>query len=248
MGVIKPPWISKRWFDQCPFNYCDHFGDEEFLASVCKICRDTRSEKVSEKEKGDNLTLHTRPRDFRLTEGVLPENESDVPEDDDPFTSAVSRLLRLLRRYGNTVQKILNVFWYLPDSEKTELIKKSQDVLSHSRHYTYVKMRRAYSSFLEEQLSEISNELKDSKTSALFAYVAIERNSRAFLALSREGVISPLNETYLDLADVSLELMELIKAIFFPGEKLIYVDVGCEEYDVIFSGNSTTKRRRISRH
>lgn len=40
MGVVKPPWVSKDWFAQCPFNYCDHFGEKEILATVCKICKD----------------------------------------------------------------------------------------------------------------------------------------------------------------------------------------------------------------
>lgn len=42
MGVIKPPWISKDWFKQTPFNYCDHFGDRDALATVCKICKEER--------------------------------------------------------------------------------------------------------------------------------------------------------------------------------------------------------------
>ena len=40
MGVIKPPWVSKKWFNKTPFNYCDHFGDEEKLTTVCKICKE----------------------------------------------------------------------------------------------------------------------------------------------------------------------------------------------------------------
>ncbi|MBI2442661.1 MAG: hypothetical protein HYV40_01990 [Candidatus Levybacteria bacterium] len=246
MGLIKPPWISKEWFDKCPFNYCDHFGDEDFLASVCKICRDTRREKFSEEtsEEVRSIDLKKQAFKFQLDKGLLPENGSDTLEGDDSFTVAVNKLLHLLTRYGNSIQKILNVFWYLPDSEKTELIRRAQEVLSHSRHYAHVKIRRAYSSSLEEQVSEISDELKDSKTSALFAYVAIERDSRAFLALAREGVISPLNETFLDLADISLELMELINRIFFPRDRPRYADLGCEEYDMCFAG----RKQKASRH
>src|SRR3990167_1008574 len=40
MGVIKPPWVDRYWFARCPFNYCDHFGDKEVLATMCKICKD----------------------------------------------------------------------------------------------------------------------------------------------------------------------------------------------------------------
>lgn len=39
MGVVIPPWISENWFQQCPFNYCDHFGDYEELMKVCRLCR-----------------------------------------------------------------------------------------------------------------------------------------------------------------------------------------------------------------
>lgn len=53
MGVIRPPWVSKKWFDMTPFNYCDHSGDKDKLAAVCKICREEieRIERYRKKDK-----------------------------------------------------------------------------------------------------------------------------------------------------------------------------------------------------
>lgn len=248
MGVIKPPWIDKDWFDTCPYNYCDHFGDADFLMRVCIICRDTKRETVDEVLLEKSTSLQDRRTDFRLEEGVLPEDKIYILDGNDSFTNAVNTLLYQLQKYGNAVQKIINVFWYLPESQKTELIKKAQAVLSHSRHYAYIKIRRAYSSYLEEQVEKEGDGLKDSKTSALFAYVALERNSRAFFALAREEVISPLNETHLEMAEISLEQMELIKRIFFPTTKLTYTDVGCEHYDACFGGKIKEKRIKNAKH
>lgn len=52
MGVIKPPWISQEWFRQCPFNYCDHFGDKKRLAEVCKICQEELEYQAKCKKEG----------------------------------------------------------------------------------------------------------------------------------------------------------------------------------------------------
>jgi hypothetical protein len=71
MGIVQPPWISKKWFMECPFNYCDHFGDQEELALMCKVCKEEieRVEKCRKegvdpyswestfKEVGENLAL-----------------------------------------------------------------------------------------------------------------------------------------------------------------------------------------------
>lgn len=244
MGVVRPPWIDKEWFDKCPYNYCDHFGDEEFLATICKICRDTRNEKMPEIDNNWEPQQTEQSR-FRLEKGTVSEH-IDVLEGDDDFTAAVNKLLSFLARYSNNTQKIINVLWCIPDSQKTELIKKALDVLSHSRHYASVKIRRGYASFLEEQESSISEEISDSKTSAFFAYIAVERNSRVFLALAREGVISPLEDNYFDLADISLNLMDFIQKVFFPREKIKYNDVGCEEYDQCFAGKQRKLENRRS--
>jgi hypothetical protein len=40
MGIVQPPWVSKKWFEDATFNYCDHFGDKKELALMCKVCKD----------------------------------------------------------------------------------------------------------------------------------------------------------------------------------------------------------------
>lgn len=80
-------------------------------------------------------------------------------------------------------------------------------------------------------------ELADSKTSALFTYMAIERNSRALAALAKHKLLHHLKEKHLKLAAISLELIEIVREEFFPEEKLESKEFGCEEYDERFEFN-----------
>jgi len=57
MGIIRPPWISREWFAQGPFNYCDHFGNKLLLATVCKICDDELKRDMLYKKAGKILTI-----------------------------------------------------------------------------------------------------------------------------------------------------------------------------------------------
>ena len=252
MGLIKPPWISKEWFHDCPFNYCDHFGDKEYLAAVCIICRDEvnhkgmfEGEQIPEKrqpfvtKESDDISF-----DLRLTEESESEDEffefmEDVQEELMP--PEIERFLRVLRRYGDQVEKVLIV---LDQYESSELVIKARDVLFHSRHYVYVKVNRAWSSYIREIALDMREELSDSKTSALFAYVALDRNSRALLALSKSYPYDAWQETFVEILDISLDIMETIKKIFFPEDKLKYVDVGCEDYYVCFAG----KRKKAKKY
>ena len=243
MGVIRPPWIDKKWFAQCPYNYCDHFGNKEQLATVCKICRDevdriTECNKNGEdpyawdnvfKEIGDNLAKAMVMLRKQAEEmGIDLEN---IPDEDYPEVDRDNNLTyKVAQQYGDGVGKILKKLELVPSDADTELIIKAVDILAHSRSFVGAKIYRALSSKLSEEREPI-DDLHDSKTSALFAYVAIERNSRALLALAKHKPLQLNKRKFLSLAKLSVNVCEMIKAEFFPEEKLVYQEFGCDEYN-----------------
>lgn len=87
----------------------------------------------------------------------------------------------------------------------------------------------------------IMEELADSKTSALFAYTTIERNSRALLALAKHKPLINLKVKHLRFAAVSLEVAQMIQDTFLPEDTLAYEEIGCEEYDVCFGAKIKKK-------
>jgi len=246
MGVIKPPWVSQKWFRQCPFNYCDHFGNKQRLATICKICQEeldylARCKKEGKdpydmknvfKEFGDNLAktmILIREEAQRM--GIDLNNLDDDYEK--PPSAKKYPIYKLVTKYADHVEKTMNNISEVPIDADMELLKNAMDVFSHSRHYIIAKIARALSSrWYEEQDSE--GDTEDYKTSALFAYMAIERNSRAALALSRHKPLSDLKQKYLRFAKLSIELTEIIKREFFPKYKQSYREFGTEEYDQIF--------------
>lgn len=260
MGVFRPPWVSKEWFAKCPFNYCDHFGDQEVAATICKICRDDVQRKKLYKKAGkdpydlkyvfqdlaDNLVkVHKMIEKDAKRLGIdlnnIPDEEDTTPE---PETYPI---FRLIKNYGDHVEKIINNLSAIPIDANTELVTKAVDVLAHSRSYIIAKTARALNSKYEEQNDPLMEELADSKTSALFAYIAIERNSRALFALAKHKLLSNLKARHLKFAAVSLEVAQMIQDTFFPDDTLAYEEFGCEEYDVCF-GEKIKKRAISSPH
>lgn len=245
MGVIRPPWVSKSWFDRCPFNYCDHFGNQELLTTVCKICKEELKRKDFHKKAGkdpydwqyvfkdlgdDLAKVHKMLEKEANRLGIDLNNLDDVEEAPKPETYPI---FNLMRRYGDRVEKIIKSLQAVPIDTDLELTIKAVDVLSHSRHYVIAKTGRALSSRWEEE-KDPQDDLYDSKTSALFAYVAVERNSRALLALSKHKSLRTLREKLIKFAAISLDLAQFIKEEFFPKDKIIYKELGCEDYDKLF--------------
>lgn len=249
MGVIRPPWVSKKWFAQCPFNYCDHFGNIEMLVTVCKICksellRKKQYEKAGQdpydiknvmKDVGDDLA-HTIMMVSKKAEemGIDLNNLEDIEE---PPPHEAYSIYKVIVKYGKTIEKFLKDFKEVPIGTDLELIKRTIDVLGHSRYYIIAKTVRALSSRFEEE-KDSEDDLEDSKTSALFAYVAIERNSRAFLALAEHEPLGLQKRKFINLAKTSLDVCELIRKEFFPNEKLAYEEFGCDYFKEIPSINS----------
>lgn len=259
MGVVRPPWISKEWFSKCPFNYCDHFGNQEKLALVCKICKDELKRKsLYEKAGEDPYELEYVLKDLTETfEKVghmiaedakrlgidlnnLPEYQDLAPE---PETYPI---FTLIRNYSDHIKKTLENLQAIPAHADIHLIHTAIDVLSHSQSYIVVKTARALHSQYEEKEDPSMEELADSKTSAFFAFMAIERNSRALLALAKHEPLHQAQEQYLKLAAVSLQLAESIRETFFSDDKLSYEEFGCEEYDECFNNNRRKQAKEPS--
>lgn len=248
MGVVRPPWISKEWFAKCPFNYCDHFGNQEVLATVCKICKEDVERKRFYKKAGKD------PNDLKYAFQDVAQNLAKVhkmiekdakrlgidldnlPEEKDPSPAPETyTIFLIIRDYGDNVEKIIKNLSEVPVDTNTELVIKVVDVLSHSRSYITAKTGRALHSKYEEEHDPFMVELADSKTSALFVYMAIERNSRALLALARHKPLRHLREKHLKFAAVSLRVLQMLKENFFPEDDLMYEEFGCEEYDSCFN-------------
>lgn len=249
MGVIHPPWISNKWFNECPFNYCDHFGDKYTLAAICKICRDElkREEKFRRlgkdpydtktifKEIGQDLAKAMLLLYKQAAELGIDLDSASEPEPETPPPTDSHPLFRLVSRYGDRVESILKSLEEVPIDTDIKLVMKARDVFSHSRHYAPVKIYRARSSRWREAKDKFMREIADSKTSALFAYVAIERNSKALVALAAHLPLRFSQKNHLRLAKTSLELLEVIRQAFFPQENLVYKEIGCSSYDNCFA-------------
>lgn len=245
---MRPPWISKRWFNKCPFNYCDHFGNKERLATVCKICKeDIKRIDRYIKEGKDPYAWENVFKDIAkdlaetmklLYEGAkkwgidldsLPDKE--IPE---PPRSDTYPIYRLVTKYSDGLRAIIKELEVVPIKTDTELLEKAVDVLAHSEHYIVAKIGRALSSRWRWKDDPMMNDVHDDKTSALLAFIAIERNSRALLALSKHKPLSHLRTRHLKLAKLSLQLCNVIKEEFFPKYRLDYEEFGAEETDSYF--------------
>lgn len=247
MGVIKPPWITNEWFRQCPFNYCDHFGNQERLAEVCKICKEELEYKarclVEGKDPNDiGEAFKVIGENFARVKAMVQEEAKRMGIDlnninDDYEESPPAKnypIYKLVTKYGDTVERIVNNLSLVPKDSDMELLTKAVDAFSHSRYFAIVKTARALSSQWEEE-KDLEDDIEDSKTSALFAFIAIDRNSRAALALAHHKPLADLKVKHLKFAKLSLETAQIIKQHFFPEEKLEYREFGCEEYDECFN-------------
>ena len=128
--------------------------------------------------------------------GIDLENLPDLPEA--PFHESYP-IFNTVSKYGDRVEKAINVLQVLPIDTNLELVAKAVDIFSHSRHYIIAKIGRALHSRWEEE-RDPDDDLDDSKTSAFLAYIAIERNVRALLALSQHKPLRELKRQHLKLA------------------------------------------------
>lgn len=241
MGVVRPPWVSKDWFAQCPFNYCDHFGEKKLLATVCKICKDEIKRLELYKKDGKDpydmknvledvrqdlakamIMVSKKAEEMGIDLSNLPDEEDEPPKESYPIFNAV-------KKYADKIEKTIKQLEIIPVDTDKEIVMKAVDVFSHSRHYIIAKVGRALSSKWEEA-KDPKDDLDDSKTSAFLAYIAIDRNSRAFLALARHKPLMNMEIKYLKLAELSLSLCELIREEFFPDDRLEYEEFGYYDF------------------
>lgn len=247
MGIVKPSWVIEEWFTQCPFNYCDHFGTQEVLATMCIICRDDVQRKKLYKKAGKDpydvanvfselanslVQIHQMVEKHANEQGIdldsIPDEEDTAPK------CGTYPIFNLIQEYGDSVEKVIHNLSEVPASTELELVMKAMDALSHSRSYIIAKTARALHSQYEEKSDEIMQDLADSKTSALFAYMAIERNSRALTALAYHPPLHHLRKKHVALAKASLSLAQMFRENFFPNERVVYEEFGTEEYDTCF--------------
>lgn len=241
MGIIKPPWISREWFRKCPFNYCDHFGNKELLATVCIICKEDveRIEKY-EKEGKDPYDMKNVLNDVSenlATSMALIQTQAEemgidldnIPEEKDSYNPDNEPIFKLMVKYSKKIDVTIKNLEIVPIETDVKLLENVLDVLSHSRTCVIAKIGRALRSREEELLDPMMRDLADSKTSALFAYVAIQRNCNALLALVKHKPLKDLREEHLKLAKLSLKVSGLIRAEFFPLEDLAYEEFGYED-------------------
>lgn len=245
MGVIRPPWISEDWFLKCPFNYCDHFGDKEALALVCRICREVPSFIADGTPLNEIYRLRYVPlvyarekaeKKVTLTRRKLEELRKfykSRPKEPDSTDPRAFWIYQLMDKYGEVVDRVIKHLRVVPKGTDVTLHEKAIDALAHSEHYVSAKIYRAISSKIEELRGRDYN-IHDSKTSALFAYIAIDRNVRALLALANHRSLSHLKEVHVIFADISLEISNTIREHFFEDEPLAYEEIGCDSYNECF--------------
>lgn len=232
----------------CPFNYCDHFGDKEELALMCKICKEEIQRLERYKKEGKDPyawenVFKDMAKDMALAMAMLEkqakemgidlESLPDEPEPEKPRFER-SKIYKIVWKYGEKVEKILKDLEYIPTNSNIQLLRKAVDALSHSRSYVVVKTWRALSSCWEEKHDRFDLELADSKTSAMFAYMAVERNAKALKRLAKHKPLLLLRPRFLKLASVSEKLTELIRDEFFPFDNLILDEFGVDSYNKAF--------------
>lgn len=243
MGVIRPPWISKEWFSQCPYNYCDHFGNKEELAKLCKICRTEIDREVLYRKQGKDphelqyvfkdmakdlasvmVSVKKTAEEMGIDINHLPELE----EGPHPDTYA---LYKLVQRYGTRIEKACQELEIIPVGTDEVIVSKAIDAFAHSRYFVISKISRAFNSKWEEK-HDPDDDLQDSKTAAFYAYVAVERNSRAFLTLARHKPLIEMKKKHLQLAKYSLAVSLMIRETFFPDDELEYIEFGYDDFQI----------------
>lgn len=240
MGAIRPPWISKEWFSQCPFNYCDHFGDKELLATVCKICKEELDRLKEYRKRGEDPydmknVFSDVGKDLAKAMAMVAKKAQEMgidldnlPDEPEPPPHESYPIFNTVNKYANRVERTIRALQVISLNTNLELAAKTINVLSHSRYYIIAKIGRALSSRWEEA-KDPAEDLDDSKTSAFFAYIAIERNARAFISLSSHKQLKEMKKQHLKLTKLSLDMCEAIRKEFFPKEKLDYEEFGYYE-------------------
>lgn len=238
MGIIKPPWISREWFEKFPFNFCDHFGDQALLATKCKICKQELARKIEYEQQGvDPYDMQNIYQDLAenftnvknmLTEdmermGIDPDDLSEIPDLEPPKESFP--IAKLVSKYCKQVGKLLEKLEEIPLDQHDENLQNCLAALAHSRLYALVKIYRALHS-----LQDQDDQTQDSKTSAFLAYIALERNSRALMALAKYNRLAFMKAWLLEFAMVTIEVAEGVQSLFFPDEELVYEEFGSVEF------------------
>lgn len=231
MGIVIPPWVSEKWFQQCPFNYCDHFGDYTELAKVCRLCRMS----VEESRSKDKF-LKTFEEAAESPSENLKKKQLEINRVLSYFRNYEQEIDNIAEGYSIIVRGMMNEILRLYRLDRLNRKVKFQafDVLAHSEHYIFVKIKRALSSKKEESRSSISRELADSKTSALLAYMAVDRNARVGNKLATYNTSSSIRTKFLEFSKSSVRLLKLIKREFFPEYDLELKEFGCDSYNKIF--------------
>src|SRR3989338_4705040 len=230
MGVVRPPWITVDWFVKCPYNYCDHFGDKTVLARVCRFCLE---DLVRDKHPAAN---QLDPFEIKFLIVDIPRMVSEILINIDNLAQKIRLSLdeikinrfeadygkftiyKIAIEYGDLVEEMMYLVREFSGIKNQQLIIETMDTLSHSRYYVQVKVNRALFSKNEEQKSP-DDDLFDSKTSALFAYLAAIRNSQAIIQLVNESRVSSLTKKeLLEFALASVRVAEIIRNQFFPLE------------------------------
>src|SRR3989344_4600432 len=214
MGVIKPPWVSKKDFKRTPFNYCDHFGDEEELVKICKVCREGKDDREAALAKGGKP--FTFEHAFKSVEeslgkelGINPDELEEIDESSVPETENFA-LYRLAFDYSNRVSSLLEQLEVLPLEADTKLASLTVESLAHSRHYILAKLNRALRGKWETENDDDEFSKEDSKTSALLAFLAIRRNETTLKALSLHKPLLHLQQEAMELTLFSIDLANII--------------------------------------
>src|SRR3989344_4735036 len=136
MGVIKPPWISKKWFNKVPFNYCDHFGDKKCLATICKICDEEIKTIEKYRREGKDpyawenvfkevtndlaesmILLYQGAKKWGIDLDSLPDVEEPEPPKSDTYP-----IYRLITKYSDKVKETIKNLEVVPIETDLELV------------------------------------------------------------------------------------------------------------------------------
>lgn len=218
-------------------------GKKENLATICKICEEEINKIERYRKEGkDPYTwenvfkdvasdlvesmrlIYEGARKWGIDLDSLPDEKEPEPPRSDTYP-----IYRLITKYSDRVREITKELEVVPMETDMNLLEKAVDILAHSEHYIIAKIGRALNSRWRWRNDPIMDDVHDDKTSAFLAFVAIERNSRALLALSKHKPLSHLRTKCLKLAKLSLKLCEVTKEEFFPKDKLNYEEFGAEE-------------------
>lgn len=226
MGIVKPPWTSQAFFDSVPFNFCDHFGNKEKLALLCKICRD---EIIEERHIYEGKDLDDPVNFFimlRTSEDTNLETRGRIYlfHKSDEFGEYL--IYEKAVNYGDAVGFLIQKLIKLPKKNLSYTVALTVSSLSHSECYIISKIRRALSDLKQGAL--VFDE--DAKTSALLTYLAVTRNSRMCSKLSKEISKGGLRKELEIFSELSLVFSQEIRATFFPEYKGEFDEIGAAEY------------------